>query len=281
MAAKGGGGGGDGMPGALKYQTWTLKVPIHCEGCSRKVKRVLHSIDGVFTISVDSQQHKVEVTGDVDSETLIKKLTKSGKQAELWPEQKEKKSGKSKNKDNKQENPKDSEDAGEEAPKDVNGVEDDDDDDDDDGENQESENKETGSATKEAGAAGTGGKKKKKKKKGKKNNDGGAGDGAAASNASNTSNIPGTSSGFTPPIPGSMSMNPYPIYYPTQAPGMSYNAAYPSPSASYYGASPMHAYSYSHPGSAYTFPPPPADPIRTYGDNDHDYNDDNSGCSIM
>ncbi|KAK1264962.1 hypothetical protein QJS04_geneDACA017029 [Acorus gramineus] len=29
----------------LKYQTWVLKVPIHCEGCKRKVKKVLHSID--------------------------------------------------------------------------------------------------------------------------------------------------------------------------------------------------------------------------------------------
>lgn len=259
------------MPGALKYQTWTLKVPIHCEGCSRKVKRVLHSIDGVFTISVDSQKHKVEVTGDVDSETLIKKLTKSGKQAELWPDQKEKKSsGKSKNKDNKKENPRDSEDAGEEASKDANGAEseDDDGDDDNDGENHASENK-------EAGPAGTGGKKKKKKKKGKKKNDGGTGDGAA------TGNTPGTSSGFAPPITGSMSMNPLPsIYHTPQMHGMSYHAAYPSPSTSYYGASPMHAYSYSHPGSAYALPPP-SDPIKTYVDDDHDYDDNGGGCSIL
>ncbi|XP_030532671.1 heavy metal-associated isoprenylated plant protein 36-like [Rhodamnia argentea] len=273
MAAK----GGDGMPGALKYQTWTLKVPIHCEGCSRKVKRVLHSIDGVFTISVDSQQHKVEVTGDVDSETLIKKLTKSGKQAELWPDQKEKKSsGKSKNKDNKQEKPKDSDDAGEEASKDANGVESEDDDGDDDGENDASENKETGGANKEAGAAGTGGKKKKKKKKGKKKNDGDTGDGAA------TGNTPGTSSGFAPPITGSVSMNPFPsIYYTPQIHGTSYNAAYPSPSTSYYyGATPTHAYSYSHPGSAYALPPP-SDPIKTYVDDDHDYDDHDGGCSIV
>lgn len=264
------------MPGGLKYQTWTLKVPIHCEGCSRKVKRVLQSIEGVFMVNIDSQQHKVEVTGDVDSETLIKKLTKSGKQAELWPEQKEKKSGKSKNKDNKQENPKDSEDAGEEASKDVKGGESDEEEDDDDGENHEPENKETGGATKEAGAAGTGGKKKKKKKKNKKKNDGGTDDGAA------TGNTPGTSSGFTPLMTASVSMNPnpYPIHYPPQAFGMSYNAAYPSPSASYYGASPMHGYSYSHPGSAYTFPPP-SDPIRSYVDDDHEYDDDNIGCSIM
>ncbi|KAI3425509.1 HMA domain-containing protein [Psidium guajava] len=267
--------GGDGMPGTLKYQTWTLKVPIHCEGCSRKVKRVLHSIDGVFTVSVDSQQHKVEVTGDVDSEMLIKKLTKSGKQVELWPDQTEKKSsGKSKNKDKKQENPRDSEDAGEVASNDANGAESEDDDS-DDGENHASENKETGGATKEAGAAGTGGQKKKKKKKGKKKNDGGTSDGAAAGNT------PGTSSGFAPPMTGSMSMNPFPsIYYTPQMHGMSYNAAYPSPSTSYYGVSPMHAYSYSHPGSAYAFPPT-SDPIRSYVDDDHDYDYGVGGCSIM
>lgn len=32
------------------------------------------------------RQHKVEVTGNVNGETLIKKLTKAGKHAELWPE---------------------------------------------------------------------------------------------------------------------------------------------------------------------------------------------------
>ncbi|KAH7676708.1 Copper chaperone domain-containing protein [Dioscorea alata] len=70
----------------LKYQTLALKVSIHCEGCKRKVKRVLQSIDGVYKIAFDAQQHKVTITGNVDAETLIKKLLKNGKNAELWPE---------------------------------------------------------------------------------------------------------------------------------------------------------------------------------------------------
>ncbi|KAJ0979839.1 hypothetical protein J5N97_015313 [Dioscorea zingiberensis] len=70
----------------LKYQVLALKVSIHCEGCKRKVKRLLQSIDGVYKISIDAQQHKVTVTGNVDGETLIKKLIKNGKHAELWPE---------------------------------------------------------------------------------------------------------------------------------------------------------------------------------------------------
>ncbi|KAK7348238.1 hypothetical protein VNO80_22788 [Phaseolus coccineus] len=70
----------------LMYQTWFLKVSIHCEGCRRKVKKVLQSIDGVFTTTVDAQQQKVTVTGSVGVETLIRKLARAGKHAEIWPE---------------------------------------------------------------------------------------------------------------------------------------------------------------------------------------------------
>ncbi|OIW00022.1 hypothetical protein TanjilG_26359 [Lupinus angustifolius] len=72
----------------LKYQIWSLKVSIHCEGCRRKVKKVLRSIDGVFTTTIDPQQQKVTVTGSVGVgvETLIRKLVKAGKHAEVWPE---------------------------------------------------------------------------------------------------------------------------------------------------------------------------------------------------
>ncbi|MQL79993.1 hypothetical protein Taro_012452 [Colocasia esculenta] len=73
-------------PEVLKYQTWVLKVSIHCEACKRKVKKVLQSIEGVYTTAVEARQHKVTVVGDVDAQTLIKKLLKSGKHAELWPE---------------------------------------------------------------------------------------------------------------------------------------------------------------------------------------------------
>ncbi|CBI39526.3 unnamed protein product, partial [Vitis vinifera] len=80
----------------LKYKTWVLKVSIHCEGCKKKVKKILQNIDGVYTTEIDTRQQKVCVTGNVDVETLLKKLVKNGKHAELWPEkadhQKEKKS---------------------------------------------------------------------------------------------------------------------------------------------------------------------------------------------
>ncbi|KAH1209105.1 Heavy metal-associated isoprenylated plant protein 36 [Glycine max] len=70
----------------LNYQTWFLKVSIHCEGCRRKVKKVLKSIDGVFTATIDQQQQKVTVTGSVGVEILLRKLVRAGKHAEMWPE---------------------------------------------------------------------------------------------------------------------------------------------------------------------------------------------------
>ncbi|KAL4025033.1 hypothetical protein IC575_013407 [Cucumis melo] len=70
----------------LRAQVWVLKVSIHCEGCKRKVKKVLQSIDGVYTTIIDSDQQKVTVTGNVSLETLTKRLGKAGKHAEIWPE---------------------------------------------------------------------------------------------------------------------------------------------------------------------------------------------------
>ncbi|KAI3469395.1 hypothetical protein Pfo_026058 [Paulownia fortunei] len=101
----------------LQYQTWVLKVSIHCQGCKSKVKKVLHSIEGVYTTNIDSQQQKVTVTGNIDAQTLIKKLVKTGKHAELWPEKpasgKEKKPGKA-NKNEKENDSKSSENSEEE-----------------------------------------------------------------------------------------------------------------------------------------------------------------------
>lgn len=94
-------------PEPLTYKTWVLKVSIHCQGCKRKVYKILHGVEGVYTINIDVKQHKVIVTGNVEADTLIRKLIKSGKNAELWPEpapeQKEKKARKSKKKEKENE----------------------------------------------------------------------------------------------------------------------------------------------------------------------------------
>ncbi|OEL14056.1 hypothetical protein BAE44_0024924 [Dichanthelium oligosanthes] len=73
-------------PEPLRYQTLALKVSIHCEGCKKKVKKVLHSIEGVYKTDIDTQQHKVVVIGNVSADVLVKKLLKTGKHAEPWPE---------------------------------------------------------------------------------------------------------------------------------------------------------------------------------------------------
>ncbi|KAK1281271.1 hypothetical protein QJS04_geneDACA002999 [Acorus gramineus] len=70
----------------LQIQTFVLKVNIHCDGCKQEVRRLLQKIEGVYTVNIDVEQQKVTVSGSVDSATLIKKLNKSGKHAELWPQ---------------------------------------------------------------------------------------------------------------------------------------------------------------------------------------------------
>lgn len=70
----------------LMYQTVALKVSIHCEGCKKKVKKVLQTIEGVYKTDIDTQQHKVVVVGNVSVDALVKKLIKTGKHAKPWPE---------------------------------------------------------------------------------------------------------------------------------------------------------------------------------------------------
>ncbi|CAM0879170.1 unnamed protein product [Alopecurus aequalis] len=71
----------------VKIQTHVLRVNIHCDGCRHKVKKLLQKIEGVYSVAIDVDNHKVTVTGNVDSETLIRKLTRGGKHAELWSHQ--------------------------------------------------------------------------------------------------------------------------------------------------------------------------------------------------
>lgn len=58
--------------------------------CSRAACELslLPPIAGVYSVAIDVDNHKVSVTGDVDAETLIRKLTRGGKHAELWTQQK-------------------------------------------------------------------------------------------------------------------------------------------------------------------------------------------------
>ncbi|KAM7524523.1 hypothetical protein LguiA_014425 [Lonicera macranthoides] len=63
-----------------------LKVSVDCcDGCKKKVKKALNSIQGVLKTEIDPLQPKVTIQGNVDPQTLINKLQiKVGKQAQLW-----------------------------------------------------------------------------------------------------------------------------------------------------------------------------------------------------
>ncbi|KAK1552455.1 hypothetical protein Q3G72_017391 [Acer saccharum] len=83
----------------LKIQTCVLKVNIHCDGCKQKVKKLLQRIEGVYQVNIDAEQQKVTVSGSVGSATLMKKLVRAGKHAEVWS-QKSNQNQKQKNNNN-------------------------------------------------------------------------------------------------------------------------------------------------------------------------------------
>ncbi|XP_011010222.1 PREDICTED: uncharacterized protein LOC105115122 [Populus euphratica] len=279
----------------LKYQTWVLKVSIHCEGCKKKVKKVLQSIDGVYNTEVDSHQHKVTVTGNVDAQILIKKLMRSGKYAELWPknsDNKEKKSGKSQNND-KQKSPKDVQEVGgggdhqkntpaekPETGAKISGGNGGDD------QNSGAENDDAGleSAASVAAAAsggGSGKKKKKKKKPSGNSNNGASGDNSGGVPADTGSlSMADLDSAPSMPLmsqsPPHQHVYPYPSMYnqPIPAYGINYNTPYCSASESCY-ANPMHAQIHYH-QQRYQPPAPPSDLIKEFGDDDNE-----TGCSVM
>ena len=259
---------------------------------------------------MDSLQHKVTVTGNVGAEILIKRLSRSGRLVELWPEKPaEKKDNKKPGKSNKggdvnkeKENQKNGEpgaDGGSnEGSKDGGSNEGSKDGEDSEKEEHSDECEEGGGGG--GGGGGEGGKKKKKKKKKKnKGENGGSGSGSASAppkngeisevDASVPSNL-GTSMAakdlVNPPIQHAY---PYPhVYYsppppPPPAYGLSYNTAYPNSSASYYvGAPIMPMHAYTTPYSRLPPPPPPSDPIKHYGDDAEDDEYEGGGyCSIM
>ncbi|XP_023747938.1 heavy metal-associated isoprenylated plant protein 36 [Lactuca sativa] len=286
-------------------ETWTLRVYIHCEGCKKKVFKVLQSIDGVYKTEIDSLQHKAIVTGSVDGNTLVQKLLKSGKHAEVLPESFEARAaadsapGKSKKKKNKQNKQKEDETTHA------------------DNQHADEEKEESEAATTEGndgakeqeiaqvgvaagdcngGGGGGGGKKKNKKKKGKvdkkDNNAPPNGDtqGLPAGNAPElmAENVGASMEQLNLSRPG-VYATPYDLpayqnYYPTPAYGVSYSTTYPSAESSYY-TPPVYGYAQSHPTSVYyppPLPPPPAYyPRSAFDDHDDENNGQGRGCIIM
>ncbi|KAJ1276166.1 hypothetical protein BS78_05G193200 [Paspalum vaginatum] len=69
-----------------QLQTVEMKVRIDCEGCERKIRKVLDGLDGVTAVEVVPKQNKVAVTGYVDPAKVMRRVArKTGKRVEPWP----------------------------------------------------------------------------------------------------------------------------------------------------------------------------------------------------
>ncbi|XP_028771914.1 heavy metal-associated isoprenylated plant protein 24-like [Neltuma alba] len=66
-------------------QTVALKIRMDCEGCARKVKRVLSGVKGAKSVEVDLKQQKATVTGYVEAKKVLKAAQSTKKKVELWP----------------------------------------------------------------------------------------------------------------------------------------------------------------------------------------------------
>ncbi|KAL4572109.1 hypothetical protein LXL04_018878 [Taraxacum kok-saghyz] len=285
-------------------QTWILRVYIHCEGCKKKVFKVLQSIDGdnplllnsssflrVYKTEIDSLQRKAIVTGSVDGNTLVQKLLRAGKHAEVLPESFKPKAaadsapGKSKKKKKKQKDAETTdadslhvdEEKQESEVATTEGID----------SAKEYESAEAAIAAVDGnGGGGGGGKKKKKKNKGDKKDNNAPAD---------TESVPATADNLQasmeqldlsrpgPPGPDMVYATPYnlpPNYYPAPAYGVSYNTSYPSAESSYY-TPPVYGYAQSHPSGYYPRPLPPAYYPRSAFDDHDDDNGQGRSCNIM
>ncbi|KAG6714948.1 hypothetical protein I3842_05G226500 [Carya illinoinensis] len=68
-----------------QIQTVALKIRMDCEGCERKVKKVLYGVKGAKSVDVDMKQQKATVTGYVEAKKVLKAAQSTKKKVELWP----------------------------------------------------------------------------------------------------------------------------------------------------------------------------------------------------
>lgn len=69
-----------------QMETVEMKVRIDCEGCERKIRKVVDGMDGVTGVEILPRQHKVTVTGYVDPAKVMRRIAyKTGKRVEPWP----------------------------------------------------------------------------------------------------------------------------------------------------------------------------------------------------
>ncbi|XP_002991703.2 heavy metal-associated isoprenylated plant protein 7 [Selaginella moellendorffii] len=60
-----------------------LKVALHCPGCQRRVLAALCELRGVEKVDTDMEKQRVVVTGHVDPDSLLRKIAKTKKRAQI------------------------------------------------------------------------------------------------------------------------------------------------------------------------------------------------------
>ncbi|GAV59295.1 HMA domain-containing protein [Cephalotus follicularis] len=68
-----------------QINTVALKIRMDCEGCARKVKKVLSGVKGAKSVEVDLKQQKATVIGKVDPKKVLKAAQSTKKKVEMWP----------------------------------------------------------------------------------------------------------------------------------------------------------------------------------------------------
>lgn len=266
---------------------------------------------GVYKTVIDATEHKATVTGTVSGETLVQKLLKSGKHAEILPEsfkaddenqKKKKKQGNNKKGEVIVVDDIDEKMESEDVAIDGNDVENDEIKGEPEG-NDKSDSKDNEDAKDNSGGGGKK-KKNKKKKKGEKDEN-------KEPTKNDIDDLPTddladedvTEEVKTKNVEPSMEQlnlgpqmvyaapqydmtpyanNNYNPYYPTPGYGVSYNTSYPGAESSYY-TPPVYGYAQSHHPAGY-YPPPP--PPRSYYprsafDDHYDESEGKGYCAIM
>uniref|UniRef100_A0A7N0T6R9 HMA domain-containing protein n=1 Tax=Kalanchoe fedtschenkoi TaxID=63787 RepID=A0A7N0T6R9_KALFE len=67
-----------------QYQTVDLHCKVDCDGCERKLKKALNSLDGVTNVEINRKQQKISVTGCVEAEEVLKRAKRTGLRVQMW-----------------------------------------------------------------------------------------------------------------------------------------------------------------------------------------------------
>ncbi|KAK4353712.1 hypothetical protein RND71_025906 [Anisodus tanguticus] len=67
------------------FNTFALKLKVHCKDCGKKLEKQLLKFKGVRSVKIDQKLGKVVISGEVDPAKILSKFEKCGREAELWP----------------------------------------------------------------------------------------------------------------------------------------------------------------------------------------------------